>query len=87
MNDVIVILPDENEKPDTFLHLPEKNSEEKISPYGTIISYGPEVKNEAIKPGVRILYQRFRDKPSWVWEDDIRYRFITEDYILAVIHD
>lgn len=84
LNDVILIKLDPMEGPDTFLAIPDNNSEMKISDKATIVAMGPKCKH-GLKVGQRILYQRFRDKPQWVEVNGEELRMIYESYVLAVI--
>lgn len=84
LNDVVIIEPDPIEKYVGLIQLPEKNSEEKISPWATVVRVGPECK-EPIRPGTRILFDRFFDKPQYIYEGDKRYRLIKEHYIHAIV--
>lgn len=87
LNDTVIIECEEI-KPEieTTLELPDKNSLVKLTPYATVISYGPKCIYK-FKPGQRIIYQQFRDKPMWYEYEGKRYRMIKEHYILAVYED
>jgi len=84
LNDVLIIDPDPIEKYQGLITMCEKNSEEKISPWATVVSAGSDCKYKW-KKGDRILFDRFFDKPQYFLEDDKKYRFIKEHYIHAVI--
>lgn len=84
LNDVLIVEPDPVLKHEGLIIMPEKNSEEKISPFATIVSYGPKCQYQ-FRIGQRIIIDKFRDKPSNFELNGKQYRFINEAYIHAVI--
>lgn len=84
LNDILILDPDPIVKYEGSIVLPEKNSEEKISPYGTIISAGRRCKYPW-KKGQRILFDQFFDKPQYVLDGDKKYRLIKEHYIRGIV--
>ena len=86
LNDTIIIEPDPVERYEGLIVLPEKNMEEKISHLATVVSAGPQCRYK-FKSGQRILIDRFFDKPCNFEMDKIKYRFIKEHYIHAVLEE
>ena len=84
MNDTIFIEPDPIEKYQGLIIAPEKNSIEKISSYGTIISWGSKC-NHKFKVGQRVMIDRFKDKPQYLECEGKKYRIIKEHYLHAVL--
>lgn len=84
LNDVLIVEPDPIEKYSGLIVMPEKNSEEKISPWATVIRVGPKCETK-FKPGQRILFDRFFDKPQWLYEGTKKYRLIKEHYVHAIV--
>lgn len=84
LNDTIIVEPDPIVKYDGLLVLPDKNSEEKISPFATIVSCGSKCHYD-FKVGQRIVMDRFFDKPMNFEYEGKKYRFIKEHYIHAVL--
>ena len=84
LNDVLFIKPDPIEKYDGAIVLCEKNSEEKISSYGTIISWGNRCKYR-YKIGQRVMIDKFFDKPQYLECEGKKYRIIKESYLHAVL--
>lgn len=87
LNDTVIIEPDPKVKEiDTFLELPEKNSLEKRSHYGTVVSFGSKCKYK-FHEGQRIILDRwsvYGNDTYFIWEGK-KYRFIREQEINAVI--
>ena len=67
-----------------LLVIPEYNSLEKISQFAKVVSYGPKCKHK-FQIGQRIMIERFRDTPYWVYVEGKKYRLIRESYVLATI--
>ena len=84
LNDVIFIEPDGIVKYDGKISLPEKNSEEKISPYGTIVTWGSKC-HYKYHVGQRVLLERFKDRPQYLECEGKKYRIIKEHYLHAVL--
>lgn len=84
LNDVIFIEPDPIEKYEGAIVLPDKNSEEKISHYATVVSCGTHCKYK-FKTGQRIVIDRFFDKPQYLISEGKKYRLIKEHYVHAVL--
>ena len=84
LNDVIFIDPDPIEKHQGLLVMPDKNSEEKISPYGTIVSWGNKCRYK-YKLGQRVVIDRFYDRPQYLECEGKKYRLIKEHYLHAVL--
>lgn len=84
LNDVIIIDPDPIEKYQGKIIMPEKNSEEKISPYGNIVSWGNDCKYK-YKKGQRVMIDRFFDRPQYLVSEGKKYRLIKEHYLHAIV--
>lgn len=84
LNDVIFIDPDPIVKYEGSIVLPEKNSEEKISPYGTIVTWGNKC-HYKYEVGQRVMIDRFKDKPQYLECEGKKYRIIKEHYLHAVL--
>jgi len=84
LNDVLIVEPDPILKYQGAIIMPEKNSEEKISNFATVVSYGPKCYYK-YHVGQRIIIDRFRDRPQYVISEGKKYRLINESYIHAVI--
>ena len=90
INDTLIVEPDAVLKHDGLIVLPEKNTEEKISPFATIVSWGDKcrykyyVGQRIIMPTVNALdYER----PFNFEFQGKQYRFIVESRLHAVIED
>lgn len=66
--------------------IPEKNTMMKIPNTATIVSYGPQCWYK-FKPGQRIIYGQFDDKPYWIEEEGKLYRIIKYHNVRAVYED
>lgn len=84
LNDILIVEPDPIVRYEGEIALPDKNSEEKISPYATIISAGAKCKYPW-KKGQRIVFDQFFDKPQYLHEGGKKYRLIKEHYIRAIV--
>ena len=86
LHDNLIIEPDPIEKYKGLVILPDKNTEEKISPFAKVVSFGSGCKyNYHICR--RILFDRFADEPMYIKENGKKLRIIKESYIHAVIED
>jgi co-chaperonin GroES (HSP10) len=100
LNKTIVILPDRNDyqcddsltvlntlrDPDRRIILPEHNTLEKISSFGTVVAAANDCWYP-YKKGQKIFFDRFADTPLWHEEDGVKYRLIKEHYVKAIIED
>lgn len=84
LNDVIFIEPDPIVKYAGKIAMPEKNSEEKISPYGTIVTWGSKC-HYKYHVGQRVVIDRFKDRPQYLECEGKKYRIIKEHYLHAVL--
>lgn len=88
LNDVLIVDPDPIVKYDGSIVLCEKNSEEKISPYGTIVSWGDKCKYK-YKVGQRIMMHTVNSieyrKPQYLECEGKKYRIINESDLHAVL--
>lgn len=84
LNNVLIVEPDPVIKHEGLIVLPDKNTEEKISPFATVVSWGPGCRY-SFKKDQRIIMDRFRGTPFNFIYNEKKYRFITEDDIHAVI--
>lgn len=90
LNDVLVIKHDPIVKHDGAIVLCDRNSEEKMSPYATLISWGPHCKyKEYYKVGARIKVPSVNaldhEDPQKVKIDGEEYRLIREHKVHAII--
>lgn len=87
LNDVIIIEPEGIQKYEGSIVMPQKNSEEKISPFGTIVSWGSKCKysykiGQRIKvPGVE--YWDYR-QPQYLISEGKKYRMIKEEEVFVI---
>lgn len=84
LNDTIIVEPDPIEKYEGLIELPDKNTEEKISNYATVVSWG----DACIYPhyvGQRVIMDKFFDKPFNFEFQGKKLRFIKEHYLHAVV--
>lgn len=86
LNDTIIVEPDPIERYEGLIKIPDKNSLEKISPFATVVSYGPKCSYK-FRVGQRIVIDRFFDKPFNFVMDGKKYRFINESYVHCVFED
>jgi len=84
LNDVIFLEPDPLDKYQGPLVIPEKNTIEKISAYGTIASWGDKCKYK-YHVGQRVVIDKFFDRPQYLLCEGKRYRLIKEHYLHAVL--
>ena len=69
----------------TIIGIPDwDNSEEKISPYGTIVTWGSKC-HYKYEIGQRVMIDRFKDKPQYLECEGKKYRIIKEHYLHAVL--
>lgn len=80
LNDTVIIESEGIKKYQGSIALPDKNTEEKVSPYATVVSWGSGCKYK-YKTGDRIAYNQFYDKPFWISVEGKKYRIIKEHYI------
>jgi len=78
---VLKTLKDPNRK----IILPDRNTLEKISPFGTVVQQGSKVTQ--CKVGDRVYFDRFADEPWWYFEDGVKYRVICEHYLRAIVEE
>lgn len=84
LNDYVLIDPDKNELVGVqakFIHIPGKNSLEKVANTGAVVSYGSKCKLE-LKTGERVMFERF--PADWISYEGKKYRIIRECDIKAV---
>lgn len=83
LNDVLIIKPDPIMKHEGLIVLPDKNAEEKRSPFATVVSWGSKC-NYRFHSGQRIIFDNFRDEANYFIFEGEQYRFIHEHYVQAV---
>lgn len=100
LNKTLVILPDPNDyqcddsitvlntlkDPDRKIILPERNTLEKISAFGTVVAAAEDCWYPYLK-GQKVFFDRFFDEPVWYEEDGVKYRIIKEHYVKAIVED
>jgi len=84
LNDTVIIEPEGIEKYEGLIKLPDSNSIEKISPFASVVSYGPKCKHN-FKIGQKIIISQFRDKPFNLIVNGTKQRIIKEHYISGVL--
>ena len=88
LNDVLIIEHDPVMKHEGLIICPEKNSHEKMSPFATIISFGPRCKHQ-FKVGQKVIVPDVNsinhETPLKFQLDGKEYRFIREHKINAVL--
>jgi len=90
LNNVLIVEPDPIEKYQGMIVLPDKNSEEKISPFATVVSWGNKcvykykIGQKVVMPTVNAFKG---ESPSYFFLDGKKYRFIVEHMLNGVIED
>jgi len=88
LNNVVIVKPDPIEKLDSVIIAPDKNTVEKISPYGTVVSWGNKC-HYKFKVGQRVLFHSVNSpehcKPMYLEVEGEKYRIMKEDYIHAIL--
>lgn len=83
VNDIILLEMEPIVRYEGLIAIPDKNSEEKISPYGTIVSWGSRC-HYKYQVGQRVMIDRFFDKPQYLETEGKKYRMVKEHYLHAV---
>lgn len=87
LNDVIFLETEGIERYQGSIVLPQKNSEEKISPFGTIVTFGNKCKYP-LKVGQRVRVHSVNSpeytKPQYLECEGKKYRLVKEHDLLAV---
>ena len=90
INDTLIVEPDPVLKHDGLIVLPDKNTEEKISPFATIVSWGNKCRNRYFV-GQRVIMPTVNsdsyERPFNFEFQGKKYRFIVESRLHAVIED
>lgn len=88
LNDVVIVEPDPILKHEGMIVLSELNSVEKISPFATVVSYGPRCKHK-YKVGQKVILPDVNsmnhETPVYFELDSKKYRMVRESRINAVI--
>ena len=90
LNDILVVVHDPIEKHKGAIILCDKNTEEKMSPYVTLVSWGPHCKyKDHYKVGSRLKVPSVNapdhEIPIKYKVGDIEYRLIRESKIYAIL--
>lgn len=88
--DTLIVEPDPILKYEGLILLPDKNSEEKISPFATVVSWGGSCKHK-YKVGQKIILPTVNaanySAPTYYILNEIKYRMVKEHEINGIIED